>query len=165
MIIKCQVTSDEIGDFLREYEIPLSMNLLDLHNHIQKDLNYSSVELASFFASDDNWNRHQEFTLIDMDINTALYDSDEYICNPILMTDITLQEVIDSGSRRLIYLFDMLMERELHIEILEDCFKEEDKIYPNTILSLGEAPDQLGNIDEDIEDFISQFSLEFDDEI
>ena len=66
MIFTWRMLSDEDDNFVRDYEVPYDMNLLDFHKFICEDLGYEDSTVSSFFLSDQMWERHTEFTLIDM---------------------------------------------------------------------------------------------------
>ena len=52
MIFKFRMLSDENDNFLREYEVPYDMTLLELHRFICRDLKYDPDNMVSFFLSD-----------------------------------------------------------------------------------------------------------------
>lgn len=171
MIFKFRLLSDEIENFMRDYEVPYNMTLLEFHRFISSDLGYSPDELASFFKSDVDWEKFQEFTLLDMGTDGVDIDPDnDELAAPVPMSEVTLGLIMTNRFDRLIYVFDLLMERALYIELIESKFSEEGAVYPRKVLSEGNPPQQLLDQEEDIfaqamsdfEDF--EGYEEFDDE-
>lgn len=152
--------SDEVDDFVRDYEVPYNMSLLEFHNYINKDLGYSNEELASFFKSDVEWEKLQEFTLFDMGTDNVDIDPDDDIPAPVPMSEVKLSLIITQKFDRLIYAFDLLMERCLYIELIESQFRDSATNYPRTVKSEGVPPAQF--IDEP-EDIFKEAMDEFND--
>ena len=149
MIFKFRMLSDENDSFLREYEVPYDMTLLDFNNFICKNLHYDT-ELASFFLSDKNWEKGREFTLMDMGAN------DEDGNAPTAMADVVLGQIIHKNHDRLIYMFDMLSERALYIELMGASEQIKGEKYPRVTSSEAAAPDQF-NPDADDSEHASIF--------
>ena len=108
MIFKLRMLSGETDGFVREYEVPESTDLLQLHDLVCGDLGYDPFNFSSFFAADSGWNKLQEYTLEDMQ------DCDAGIA-ALPMEGTRLCDVLASGVSRLIFVFDMLSARELFL--------------------------------------------------
>lgn len=121
--------SDENDGFVRDYEVPSGITLMDFHDFICKDLHYNSNSMASFFTSDREWNKLAEFTSVDMDGQTRN------------MAEVKLAEVIHNDHDRLIYQFDLLSDRSMYLEMINS--HKGELAEPRTLLSEGEAPDQF----------------------
>ena len=50
MVFRFRMLSDENDNFVRDYEVPYDMTLLDFHNFILRSLEYEEC-MASFFTS------------------------------------------------------------------------------------------------------------------
>ncbi len=101
MIITFRFISDEEEDFICDVNINHDQTFEELHIAIQKALNYDSNQLASFFKSNENWEKHEEVTLIDMG-----GDNDVKI-----MTETKIEELFTEKNERLLYVFDFFAER------------------------------------------------------
>lgn len=146
MIFQFRMLSDEADDFLRDYEVPYDMSLLDFHQYIQSEVGYSPSEMASFFISDVEWEKFREFTLLDMGIDTSGYDPDEdqdELAPPVPMEKVTLGEIIHQKFDRLIYVFDVFAERQFYLELLRTKAAEAGGIYPRTVAWEGNPPVQF----------------------
>lgn len=157
VIVTLRMLSDEDDNFVRDYEVPLDINMLELHKFINKDLNFDDSTMSSFFLSDKNWERHTEFTLIDMG-----GESDNCSDTAIAMEKVVLGQVINQLHERLIYLFDMFENRAMYLEMTEAKKPNADTVYPICSFAHGAAPNQfsaemnpenLSIFDEAMDDF------------
>ena len=76
MIYKFVLVSDEEPDFMREISINSDANFSELHEAILNSVNYDSGAITSFFICNDEWEKEQEITLIEMDTDS---DVDSYV--------------------------------------------------------------------------------------
>ena len=139
MIFRFLLLSDEIDDFKREIKIDSSDTFLDFYKAIIACTGFSDSEMASFFISDNNWRKHQEITLVEMDTDS---DVDAYV-----MEDAVLDEFLEDEKQKLMFVFDYLNERALYIELAEIITGKELK-KPQCTLSVGKAPEQTKSFDD-----------------
>ena len=135
MIYLFRIISDEDQDFCRDLVIDGSDTFLDFHHTLQENLGYDPSQLASFFITNEVWEKQQEITLIDMmqDPNLPV----------VIMDQVTLDEQITEVSQRMIYLFDFFSDRAFFIELLEKSDQTSSKDTPFIGYAKGEAPPQL----------------------
>lgn len=144
IVFKFRLLSDEVENFVRDYELLADMTLLDFNNYIRQDLDYCPCEMASFFMSDVEWEKFQEFTLLDMGTEDVVIDpDDDEIAPPIPMSQIKLSQIITQKFDRMIYVFDIFAERQFFIELLSSSKVEPGVEYPRTVAAEGNAPLQL----------------------
>ncbi len=135
MIYLFRIISDEDQDFCRDLVIDGSDTFLDFHHTLQENLGYDPSQLASFFLTNEVWEKQQEITLIDM-----MQDPDLPV---VIMDQVTLDEQITEASQRMIYLFDFFSDRAFFIELLEESDQTSSKDTPFIGYAKGEAPPQL----------------------
>ncbi len=135
MIFLFRIISDEDQEFYRDLVIDGSDTFLDFHQTLQKNLDYDSSQLASFFITNDMWEKQQEITLIDMMQEQGLPSA--------TMEQVTLEEFITEESQRMIYVFDFFSERAFFIELLEKTDQTSPRDTPFIGRTQGEAPPQL----------------------
>lgn len=138
MVFLFKMLSDENDNFVRDYEVPYDMNLLDLHKFICANLKYDPDNMVSFFTSNAQWEKLQEYTLFDMG-----EDVESETGQPIPMESVVIGQLIHKKHDRLIYLFDMFAERGLFLELMEAKKAEAGVTYPRVALTEAEAPDQF----------------------
>lgn len=133
MIFRFRMLSDENDHFVRDYEVPYDMTLLDFHHFILDSLEYEEC-MASFFTADSRWERQREFTLMEM--------GDDSDGGPAAMETVSLGQIIHKNRDRLIYLFDMFGDRAYYLELTGAREAEKGAFYPREIYAQAEAPDQ-----------------------
>lgn len=134
MIIKLRAICGEVDGFLREIEIDGNYSFLTLHHFIQENLKYDDKQLASFFLTDNGWNKEQEITLLDMtDGETSL---------SLPMEKAFLQDHLTKLKQRFIYIFDLFSERALFFEVIH-IDKKGSLDEPICTVSAGVAPKQI----------------------
>ena len=168
MVFKFRLLSDEVKDFVRDIEIRSDQTFYDFHKLIQDDLGFDSSQIASFFITNNKWEKEKEFTLFDI--------SDEENSLTVPMDKAILKNYILDTKQRLLYVFDMFNERSFFIELTETQDEIKYSDYPAVCLAKGNPPHQIlfgtgnyGNFSEDDlsgmdfdEEFDSQEAGEFD---
>jgi len=141
MVFKFRLLSHEIKDFVRDIEILASQTFYEFHKAIQDDLNYDSSQIASFFLTNNLWEKEKEFILFDM--------SDVPNNSTVVMDRARLRDYIKDPKQRLIYIFDFFNERGLFIELIDTQNELKYSDYPAVVLSKGISPQQIlfGNRD------------------
>lgn len=138
MVFVFKMLSDDNDNFVRDYEVVYDMNLLDLHKFICADLKYDPDNMVSFFVSNANWEKLQEYTLFDMGEDTESSEG-----APIPMERVTIGQIIHHKHDRLIYLFDVFADRGLFLELMEAKKQDPSVEYPRVALREADAPDQF----------------------
>jgi hypothetical protein len=135
MIYLLRIISDEDQDFMRDLVIDGSDTFLDFHQCLQKDLNFDPSQLASFFITNDRWEKQQEITLIDMMQDTGI--------EVRTMEQVTIDEYLDEVNQRLVYVFDFFSERAFFMELIEMSDETSPRETPFIGHSKGDPPAQL----------------------
>ncbi|MDR2963958.1 MAG: plasmid pRiA4b ORF-3 family protein [Bacteroidales bacterium] len=168
MIYKLRVISDENELFSRTIEISETDTFLSLHLAIQDACDYDSMQMASFFVSNEDWDKEQEITLMDMnDEETKTLAMDKAILN----------EYISKVDDKLIYQFDFLGDRAMFVTLTGVVAEKSGVKYPVCTHSIGNPPlqtlhdeDEFAEIfndledGEDFDDFDDEFGEEFGSE-
>ena len=111
MVYKFTILSDEEDNFVRVINIDSEAKFIDLHNAILEAVSYEKNLMTSFFICDDNWEKGQEVTLVEME-SSSEYDN-------LVMEDTTLEELLVDENQKLLYVFDMMSDRLFFIELTE----------------------------------------------
>ena len=127
--------SCEEGDpnFRRVFEADADATFYDLHEAILKSVNYPDDQMTSFFLCNDEWEKGQEVTLVEMDSNFE-YDN-------MVMKDTRLSDLIEEQGQRLIYIFDPMFERYFFGSLKE--IKAGSMNGVECVESRGKAPKQI----------------------
>ncbi len=135
MIYQFRIISDEDKNFAREILINGDHTFLDFHRVLQKDLGYDPNQLASFFLTNNSWEKELQITLIDM--------MDEGSDTCITMDQATIADHVNTKEQRLLYVFDFFSDRAFFIELTEVFDKIESKALPKITFSRGDPPPQI----------------------
>ena len=94
MIYKFKFSCEE-GDpaFSRVFEADSEATFLELHEAILKSVGYPDDQMTSFFLCNDEWEKGQEVTLVEMDSNFE-YDN-------MVMNETRLSDLIEEVGQRL----------------------------------------------------------------
>jgi hypothetical protein len=152
MILLFRIISDEDQDFLRDLVIEGSDTFLDFHQTLQRDLGYDPSHLASFFITNEFWEKQQEITLIDMMEGSGLETR--------TMGEVTIGEYVTRLNQRMIYVFDFFSERAFFMELIEKSDQTSPRDTPFIAASRGSAPPQLA-MDLLLDEPGSEFELPF----
>ena len=94
-IAKLRVILDTEQDVYRDIEISIESTLLHFHNAILDAFGWTPGEMASFFESDENWDKGKEYSLMDIG-----GDAD--------MTVVKVEAIIQDTDSRAVYVYDFL---------------------------------------------------------
>ena len=103
MIYKINFMSEEVDDFKLSFEASSEATFLDLHKAILAAVGYPDDQMTSFFMCNDQWEKGQEVTLVEMG------DSFEY--DNMTMEQTHLNELLFEQKQRMLYVFDPMYDR------------------------------------------------------
>lgn len=134
-IYKFRVIIDTEDDVFRDIEIETDDSFESFHRAILSAFDFEEGEMASFYMSNDTWERGEEITLMEMDEGAAqgLIKS---------MADVKLDAMIESPAEKIIYVFDFLRMWCFYIELVAIKKATPSTIYPKVSLVYGDAPEQ-----------------------
>lgn len=133
MIYKFIFISDEEAEFMREISIDSEATFFDLHNAVLDAVKYDKDAMTSFFICNEDWEKEQEITLVEMD-TTA--DIDNYV-----MDQTPLEELITEEHQKVLYVFDYISDRAFFME-LKEIIPGQSLAAPVCSAALGDAPEQ-----------------------
>ncbi len=135
MILLFRIISDEDQEFYRDLVIDGSDTFLDFHHVLQENLGFDPTQLASFFITNENWEKQNEITLIDM--------MQEPGAETLTMDKVIMEQYFDDVNQRMIYVFDFFSERAFFMELIETSDQESPRKTPFIAQSVGDPPQQL----------------------
>lgn len=141
MIYKFILISDEVDGFMREISIDSEAKFSELHNAILDSVGYAKDVITSFFICNDDWEKQQEVTLLEMDTSA---DVDNYV-----MDETVISEFVSEEGQKLLYVFDYLSDRAFFIQ-LKEIIPGKDLEIAACTASTGNPPEQsaLVNFDD-----------------
>jgi hypothetical protein len=136
-ILKFRVYFEEDDSIYRDIAIRHTQSFLDLHLALLKAFEFDTKHSATFYRSNDNWQRGREISL-------EKYEK-QYKADPLLMKDTSIGSEIRDPNQKFIYVYDFGKNWTFLIELINVSKEENPKItYPAMVRSEGIAPSQYG---------------------
>lgn len=136
-ILKFRVYYEEDDSVYRDIAIKHKQSFLDLHKAILKAYEFDTKHAATFYRSNDSWQRGREITL-------EKYDK-SYVVEPLLMADTSIGSEIFDPNQKFIYVYDFVKGWSFLVELINVSKEENPKLeYPATVRVEGIAPSQYG---------------------
>ena len=132
-IFKFRVIIDTEEDVFRDIEIPADASLFEFHKAILKAFNWEEGEMASFYLSNEMWEKGTEISLMDM-MEPGFSDG------LMTMSGTKLSSVVKGEDTKLIYVYDFLRMWCFYIELVGQQEAIPEKNYPLVSMSYGDAP-------------------------
>jgi hypothetical protein len=136
-ILKFRVYYEEDESVYRDVVIKHTQTFFDLHETILKAYEFDNKHKATFFRSNDHWQRGREISL-------EKYDKD-YKVAPLLMKETSIGSEIKDPNQKFIYWYDFNKNWTFLIELINVSKEESSRIsYPSAVRAEGIAPSQYG---------------------
>lgn len=162
-IFHLRILLDDSEDVFRDIEIEKNASFLDLHEIILKAFNFSGLEMASFYQSNEYWDRGEEIVQMD-----TMKDPEQNTIRA--MADTPLHEMMRQKGDKMLYLYDFMRMWIFYIELMDETEGQKDITYPQVVLWVGNAPAEDSKSAESIsftiedEDDFYEDDIDFDDD-
>jgi len=136
-ILRFRIYFEEDESVYRDVSIRHTQSFLDFHEAILRAYEFDNKHKATFYRSNDHWQRGREISL-------EQYDK-EYKAPPLLMKDTTIGSEIKNPNQKFIYQYDFNKNWTFLVELINVSKEENPKVsYPSTMRTEGIAPSQYG---------------------
>lgn len=136
-VLRFRAYFEEDESVYRDIVIKHTQTFADLHNAILKAYEFDNKHQATFYRSNDNWQRGREITL-------QKYDK-VYKAEPLIMAETPIGSEIKDPNQKFIYTYDFLKGWTFLVELIHVSKEETPKItYPSSIRTEGIGPAQYG---------------------
>lgn len=136
-ILRFRIYFEDDDSIYRDVVIRHTQSFFDLHEAILRAYEFDNKHKATFFRSNDHWQRGREISL-------EVYEKD-YKAAPLLMKDTTVGSEIKNPGQKFIYNYDFNKNWSFLIELINVSKEENAKLnYPAIIRTEGIAPSQYG---------------------
>jgi pRiA4b ORF-3-like protein len=136
-ILKFRVYFEEDDSIYRDVAVKHTQSFLQLHQVILKAYEFDSKHQATFYRSNDHWQRGREISL-------DKYDK-PYKVEPLLMDVTTVGSEIRDPNQKFIYVYDFVKNWSFLVELINVGKEDNGKLdYPAVIKTEGIAPSQYG---------------------
>ena len=137
-VLKFRIYFEEDDSIYRDVAVKHTQSFLQLHQVILKAYEFDSKHQATFYRSNDHWQRGREISL-------AKYDSRNYKVDPLLMEETPVGSEIRDPNQKFIYNYDFVKGWSFMVELINVSKEENAKLdYPAVVKSEGIAPSQYG---------------------
>lgn len=136
-ILKFRVYLEEDDSVYRDVAIRHKQSFFELHEAVLKAFEFDSKHQATFYRSNDNWQRGREISL-------EKYDK-SYKAAPLLMKETTIGSEIKDPNQKFIFVYDFTKLWTFLVELINVTKEENPKLnYPCMVRKEGIAPSQYG---------------------
>jgi hypothetical protein len=136
-ILKFRAYFEEDDSVYRDVAIRHSQSFFELHEAILKAFEFDTKHDATFYRSNDNWQRGREISL--QAYNKA------YKAPPLMMKDTTIGSEIRDTNQKFVFVYDFAKNWTFLVELINVSKEENPKMsYPATVRKEGIPPSQYG---------------------
>ncbi len=157
-ILRFRTYWEEDESIYRDVAIRHTQTFLDLHHAILKSYEFDNKHKATFYRSNDNWQRGRE-------ISFEKYDKD-YKADPLIMSEVTIASEIKGPNQKFVYEYDFNKNWHFMVELINVDKEENNKLtYPTCVRTEGIAPSQYGTkglVDKRLAEMEEKYDLQPD---
>jgi hypothetical protein len=136
-ILRFRIYLEEDDSVYRDIAIRHTQTFLQLHQTILKAYEFDNKHQATFYRSNDHWQRGREISL-------EKYDK-PYKVPPLLMVETTIGSEIRNPNEKFIYVYDFVKNWSFLVELINVSKEENAKYdYPLIVKTEGIGPSQYG---------------------
>jgi hypothetical protein len=137
-IFRFRVYWEEDDAVYRDIVIRHTQHFNELHQCILKAFEFDNKHQATFFRSNEHWQRGREITL-------EVYDGHVYKAPPLLMHETSITSEIRDPNQHFVFVYDFSKTWTFLIELIQVVKEESSKIeYPSVARIEGVGPSQYG---------------------
>ncbi len=130
-IFKFRVIVDTEADVFRDIEIETDATFEELHRSILDAFDFEEGEMASFYMSNETWEKGLEIPLMEMGSDARLS-----------MKSTKLSDLLSKPSDKVLYVYDFMRMWIFYVELMEVKKDKPSTIYPRVALVYGDPPAQ-----------------------
>ncbi|HSZ86542.1 MAG TPA: hypothetical protein VK787_10955 [Puia sp.] len=136
-ILKFRIYLEEDDSVYRDVAAKHTQTFFQLHEIILKAFEFDNKHAATFYRSNDHWQRGREISL-------EKYDK-EYKAPPLLMIETPIGSEIKNPNQKFVYQYDFVKNWWFLVELISVSKDEDSKLsYPALIKTEGIGPSQYG---------------------
>lgn len=137
-ILKFRIYLEEDDSVYRDIAIRHTQHFLQLHKTILKAFEFDDKHAATFYRSNDHWQRGKEITL-------KKYPAKTYKVEPLFMESCVVGSEVTDPNQKFIYQYDFVKNWSFLVELINITKEENPKLeYPVVVRVEGIGPSQYG---------------------
>lgn len=127
--------SDKNEEIFRDILIRDTDNFETFFKTIMSSFNFKGDQMASFYISNDSWDKGHEISLMDMS-----YDDDSIDALPGVMKNAIIKEFLEEPDQKFILVYDFMKMWIFLVELIG--FDRSEPETPQIVLSVGTSPQE-----------------------
>ncbi|GAA3951140.1 hypothetical protein GO495_13105 [Chitinophaga oryziterrae] len=136
-VLKFRVYWEEDESVYRDISIKPDQTFLQFHQVILQSFEFDNKHKATFFRSNDNWQRGREIILEK--------DNAPRKVDPLMMNETVIAAAVKTPNQKFIYLYDYAKNWVFLVELIGVSKDENSRVtYPYCVRKEGLAPSQYG---------------------
>ncbi|SEW35377.1 pRiA4b ORF-3-like protein [Chitinophaga sp. YR573] len=136
-VLKFRVYWEEDESVYRDISIKPDQTFLQFHQVILQSFEFDNKHKATFFRSNDNWQRGREI-ILEKDNTPRKVD-------PLMMNETVIAAAVKTPNQKFIYLYDYAKNWVFLVELIGVSKDENSRLtYPYCVRKEGLAPSQYG---------------------
>jgi hypothetical protein len=146
--------SENNSEIFRDILIKDTDNFEALYKAVVSSFRFQGDQMASFYVSNDNWDKGHEISLMDM-----TYDDDSVDSPAAVMKDAIIKDFLEEPDQKFILVYDFMRMWIFLLELIG--YEKEGPEAPQVLLAVGMAPPEDSRTAAETEDL---FMGDLDDE-
>ena len=137
--------SDKNEEVFRDVLISDASDFETFYHAIMKSFDFKGDQMASFYVSNEDWDKGHEISLLDMS-----YDDDSIDSPATVMKNAIIKDFLDEPDQRFILVYDFMKMWIFLIELIG--YDRNEPENPEMLLAIGNAPVEASReaLDEDL---------------
>ena len=137
-VLKFRIYWEEDDSVYRDIAIRHTQTFFDLHHAILVSYEFDKKHQATFYRSNDNWQKGREISLEN-------YSERRYKVEPLIMAEVPIGNEIKNTNQKFIYEYDFVKGWSFLIELIQIEKSDNNKLeYPAVVRVIGFGPSQYG---------------------
>ena len=149
--------SENNSEIFRDILIKDTDNFESFYKSIVSSFRFQGDQMASFYVSNDSWDKGHEISLEDM-----TYGDDSVDSPAAVMKDAIIKDFLEEPDQKFILVYDFMRMWIFLIELIG--YEKEGPEVPELLLAVGMAPPEDSRAGDDENLFAGDFDEEEDDE-
>jgi hypothetical protein len=150
--------SDKNEEIFRDILISDLDNFESFYQSIMKSFNFKGDQMASFYVSNDQWDKGHEISLMDMS-----YDDDSIDSPSAVMKTAIIKDFLEEPDQKFILVYDFMRMWIFLVELIG--FDRNEPKTPELLLSVGNPPKEESREEIDEQLFVGDEIDEDEDEL
>lgn len=137
-VLKFRIYFEEDDSVYRDVAVKHTQTFQDLHTIILRAYEFDNKHQATFYRSNDHWQRGREITL-------QKYPDRSYKAEPLMMDATGIGTEIRDPNQKFVYVYDFTRNWTFNVELINVSKEENSKLnYPAVVRTEGIGPSQYG---------------------